>query len=95
MNPEEKELLRRSLALGEENQKMLLKIQKILHWQAVWSVVKILIIIVPFVLGYLFFQPYIDPLFNSYKDVQGTTNEAQGTNKSSGEFIKDLLQELN
>lgn len=77
MTPEEKELLRRSLTIGEENNKILLKIQKTLRWQAVWNAVKILIVVVPLVLGYIFFQPFLGSMFNNYKEVQGMINNPE------------------
>jgi len=100
MSPEEKELLRRSLALSEENNKILLKVQKSLKWQAIWSVIKILVVVVPLIVGYLLFQPYLGSMFNTYKEVQGMINNpedpsapsTQNQSSTSGYFSNFLNQ---
>ena len=100
MSPEEKELLRRSLTLAEENNKILLKVERSLKWQAIWSVIKILIVVVPLILGYVFFQPYFGSMFNTYKEVQGMINNpedpsaptTQNQSSTSGYFSNFLNQ---
>jgi len=71
MTPEERELLNRSLVLAEENNKILLRLQRNIKWQTVWGVFKVLVVVVPLVFGYLFLEPYLDPLLNNYKNMQG------------------------
>ena len=104
MNPDERELLQRTITLGEENNKILLKVQKNLKWQAIWSIIKILVLVVPLVLGYVFFQPIFGSMFNSYKDVQSlinnpesggspTTKANKSTNSSS--FLDKFIKSIN
>ncbi|KND48818.1 MAG: hypothetical protein AB200_00055 [Parcubacteria bacterium C7867-005] len=64
MSPEEKELLRRTLKLSEDNNRILLRLQSSARWQAFWSLIKILFIVLPLVVGYILLQPY----FGSAKD---------------------------
>ncbi|MDB5266455.1 MAG: hypothetical protein JWN89_270 [Parcubacteria group bacterium] len=71
MSPEEKELLRRTLVLSEENNKILQKLQGHMRWQAFWSVIKILLVVVPLILGYVFLQPYLGSALNNYQEIQG------------------------
>ncbi len=59
MTPEEKELLMRVTKLAEDNNKILLGLRRTLHLQAIWSVIKIAIVVVPLVAGYIFIQPYL------------------------------------
>jgi len=60
MNPEEKELLNRSLRLSEENNKILRKMQRTARWALIWGLVKVIIVIVPLVLGVIYLQPFFD-----------------------------------
>ena len=66
MNPEEKELLTRLLKLSEENHRILEKLQRTIRWWHIWGFIKILIIVVPLVLGYLYLIPYIEELTNTF-----------------------------
>ena len=70
MNPEERALLEHSLKLAEENNKILHKINRRAHWAFVWGFVKIVIIVIPLVLGYLFLQPYIEEAGKNYNGIQ-------------------------
>lgn len=66
MNPQERELLERSLELSEENHKILKKMQKAARWAVVWGFVKVLIIIVPLAVGFFFLQSYFEPIRSAY-----------------------------
>lgn len=74
MSPEEKELLIRSLKLSEENNRILLKLEHTIRLQAIWGLVKILIIIVPLVVGYIFLQPYIGSITNNASQMRELLN---------------------
>lgn len=74
MNPEERTLLERSLTLSEENNRLLKKIERRAHWALVWWFIKVAIVIVPLVAGYLYLQPYIDQALENYKSIQSTLN---------------------
>ena len=71
MTPEEKELLTRSVKLAEENNKILHVLKRTARWQTFWSLIKTLIIIIPLVVGYLFLEPYLQPLIGDFKQIQG------------------------
>lgn len=70
MNPEEKVLLERTLKLSEENNKILRKMQRAAKWAFIWGFIKVAILIVPIIAGYLFLQPYLDDLMASYSSIQ-------------------------
>jgi hypothetical protein len=83
MNPEEKELLRRSLLLSEENNKILRGLQRSQRWSSIWGFIKFLIVIVPLVIGYLFLQPYLGSILSNYQVVQGMIDSSKSTNSSA------------
>jgi len=77
MSPEEKVLLERTLKLSEENNRILHKMQKAARWATIWGFIKVAIVIVPLVLGYIYLQPFLDQAldnFNSVKELLNTAN---------------------
>lgn len=59
---EQNELLRHNIELSEEILDRTEYIKKYIKWQKVWGVVKVLVIIIPLLLGAL----YLPPLINNY-----------------------------
>ncbi|MDP2642034.1 MAG: hypothetical protein Q8P21_01960 [bacterium] len=74
MNPEEKVLLERTLKLSEENNKILRKIERRARWAVVWGFIKVAIIIVPLVIGYLYLQPFFERAMENYNGVRELLN---------------------
>ena len=70
MNPEEKKLLERSLRLAEENNEILKKIDKRAKRAAIYGFIKLAIVVLPLVLGYIFLEPYLNQAFDNYKNLQ-------------------------
>ncbi len=70
MTPEERGLVERSLKLSEENNKILRAMQRSARWGTVWGIVKLLIIVVPLVIGYFYLQPYLGPFGDLLKQAQ-------------------------
>jgi len=60
MNPEEKKLLEQSLRLSEENNKILRKMQRTARWALIWGLIKVIIVVVPLILGVIYLQPFFD-----------------------------------
>ncbi|MDP3875105.1 MAG: hypothetical protein Q8Q22_01110 [bacterium] len=74
MNPEEKILLERTLELSEENNQILRKMQRAARWAILWGFIKVAIIIVPLVVGYLYLQPFLDQALENYNGVRELLN---------------------
>ncbi len=74
MNPEEKVLLERALKLSEENNQILHKIERRARWAVLWGFIKVAIIIVPLVIGYLYLQPLLDQALENFNSVKGLLN---------------------
>ena len=70
MNPEERVLLEHTLKLSEENNKILRGIQSAQRRATIYGFVKLIIIIVPLIAGYLFLQPYLDQALAGYNGGQ-------------------------
>ena len=74
MNPEEKVLLERTLKLSEENNRILRKLQSRARWAVAWGFIKIAILIIPLVAGYIFLEPYFEQLMESYSGIRELIN---------------------
>jgi hypothetical protein len=66
MSPEERELLNRSIALAEENNKILRSMKRSQQWASVMRAVYWIFIIGSAFGAYYFLQPYIDQLKDVY-----------------------------
>ncbi len=74
MTPEERELLMRSVKLGEENNKMLRGINRSMKIARIMSIVYWVFIIGSAVGAYYLIQPYIDSLTAAYGGARDTVN---------------------
>ena len=66
MSPEERQLLEKSVALAEDNNKMLYAMRRSMFWARVMSVMYWVLIIGSAVGAYYLIQPYIDQLMGVY-----------------------------
>ena len=69
MSPDERRLLERSLRLSEENNRMLKRIDRRSRIAIVWGFVKLAVIAIPLVVGYLFLEPYFKDVAESYNSI--------------------------
>ncbi len=74
MNPEERQLLERTLKLSEENQQILRKINRRAKWSFLWGFIKVCIIVIPLVVGFFFLQPYLDQANSNYNSIKDLLN---------------------
>lgn len=70
MNPEDKVLLQRTLKLSEENNRILHKMQRAARWAVVWGFIKVAIVIVPLVVGYLYLEPYFEQFAENFNAIR-------------------------
>ncbi len=66
MSPEERELLERSVALGEENNKLLLSMRRSMRLARVMTLIYWLFIIGSAIGAFYLLQPYLNDLLNVY-----------------------------
>ena len=70
MNPEEKQMLERSLKLSTENHELLLRINRRAQWAVLWGFVKLAVIAIPLVLSIVYLEPYFTKMAENYNSVQ-------------------------
>ena len=66
MSPEERELLNKSVALAEENNKILHSMKRSQRWTSIARAIYWILIIGSALGAYYFIQPYIDQLIGIY-----------------------------
>lgn len=71
MNPEDRLLLQRALKLSEENNEILRSMRRKFRWAFIWGIVKIVIIVVPLVIGFLYLEPYFGSIGETFREAQG------------------------
>ncbi len=69
MTPEERELLNRSVSLGEDNNKMLRSMRRSMRFAHVMNAIYWLLIIGSAIGAFYFLQPYIDQGIKMYQSV--------------------------
>ncbi len=74
MNPEDRHLLERLEKLAEENNDILKKIRSHTRWAYFWSLVKIAVFVVPFVIAYLYLEPYLGTFGDTLQQAQEVLN---------------------
>jgi len=71
MQPEEKEMLKKTLELAQENNKMLHAIRRSMVWGRIWRVFYWVVIIGAAIGAYYYIEPYIDGAIGAYGNVKG------------------------
>jgi len=69
MNPEERRLLERSLRLAEENHRLLKRIDKRARMAMAWGLIKLAVIAIPLIIGYIYLEPYFKNVAESYDSI--------------------------
>ncbi len=62
-----KELLKKNLELNSEIFEMVQYVKKYIFWRKIWSFLKILIIVVPLVLAFIYLPPFLKGVYDNYK----------------------------
>ena len=87
MDPADKELLEKSLKLSEENNRILKEMERNAKWGRIFSVIRIVIFVLPFVIGFLYLLPFIRKI-NDFYSVFGAE---RGTSTSAiSDFWTDI-----
>lgn len=71
MQPEEKEMLKKTLELAQENNKMLHSIRRSMFWGRIMRGIYWVIILGAAVGIYYYIEPYLDSAVNAYGSVKG------------------------
>ncbi|MFH1662088.1 MAG: hypothetical protein ABIA02_03260 [Candidatus Falkowbacteria bacterium] len=72
MDEEIKKLMQQNLKLTQEIHGMVSAVKKHMLWQKIFSILKILIIVVPIVLGFMYLPGILKDVTAQYKDLLGT-----------------------
>lgn len=70
MNPEDRALVELTLKLSEDNNKILQKMMRAQRRATIYGFIKLLIIVIPLVIGYLYLEPYLELIGQNLQSVQ-------------------------
>jgi hypothetical protein len=76
-----KALLKENIKLNKEMYEMLEKVKKYMMWQRAFSFLKILIIVIPIILGIIYLPPILSEVFEQYKSILGVGTSNVDVNK--------------
>jgi len=85
MDPESKQLLQNTLALAEENNKLLHKIRGVQKRETIWNVLKLAVIIAIAFGSFYYIEPYLNQLVGIY---DGAKNNIDSFNSVLENFKK-------
>jgi len=90
MDPESKQLLQNTLALAEENNKMLHKIRSVQKRAAIWQTLKYILIIGIALGAFYFLDPYLNKIIGLYNSVAGIQQKLNTTTSPLQDLLKNL-----
>ena len=88
-----KELLERNIALSEQTLRYTKKVHTHLFWSRIFGLLKLAIILAPFVAAAWFLPPYIKPLITTVQSLVGTGQQAAGDIQQFMERINALEEQ--
>ena len=93
------EMVETNLKVSEQILQTTLKIKKYILWLKIMNIVKVLLVVIPLILGFLFLSPYLKSMqsaFSTYGELLGIDNSSN--NKASqninGDSPQDVLQQI-
>ena len=92
MDEEIKEVLKKNLELTQDIHRMVKKINKFIIWQQVIGVIKILLIIVPLVAGFIYLPGLLKNALEPYKELLEVGQEGQEILKLDKSSILEMLK---
>ncbi len=75
MEDEIKKLLKKNLEMTEDIREMVKSIKRYVVWQRVFGILKILIILIPIIIGVIYLPPLINGFLNQYNKILGITTD--------------------
>ncbi|MEK7113261.1 MAG: hypothetical protein AAB873_00365 [Patescibacteria group bacterium] len=88
MDSDDKKLLKETFALTEENNKMLKKVRGVQKREAIWSTLKIIIVVGIALGSFYYIEPYLNKMIDIYSSITGIEK------KMNSSSIQDLLKKF-
>jgi len=95
MTPEEKEILRKTYELSEENNHILKGIRNSNRWGTIFKVIYWVTIIGVAIGAFYYVQPYVDMATKAYKSIQGDLNGVKSVVNSAPVSLNKILNKSN
>jgi len=89
-SPELRQLLQQNLDASKEIYQLAKKIKRWTNWQTAWGGLKVLIILVPLILGLIFLPALLKPVIEPYQQLFNPSADGQ----SGGLGVQDLIKQF-
>jgi hypothetical protein len=90
MDEDLKKILDENLKVSKEILEMTKYIKNYIFWSKIWGTIKLIVIILPLIIGYIFLIPMLKDTFGKYQDI---LNDGQ-TQGQTQNFSLDQLQNM-
>jgi len=94
MTPEERELLKKSIELSEESNKILRSMRRATRWNNVFRVIYWIVILGAAFGAYYFIQPYVSAVTDAYTGIKSDINSVKDATSKVPNTIADFLDFL-
>ncbi len=91
------DLLKKNIALTEEILRLTKDNHKVLWWQSLFGYIKIFMIVIPLILGFIYLPPLYEKMIKFYEQIINLNNSASSFNPATinfdsltPEFIKNM-----
>lgn len=75
MDEEIKKLLKKNLEMTEDIREMVKSIKRYVVWQRIFGLLKVLIILIPIIIGVIYLPPLIKGFWSQYSRILGITTD--------------------
>lgn len=93
MDQELKKLLKKNLELTREMHGMIKYIKKYILFQQVLAVLKVVLIVIPLVLGIIYLPPLLSDVFDQYRGLLNSAAEDIPQSEDSQKNLEDMSKE--
>lgn len=87
-----KKILKENLALTKELKKMVGDVKKFVFWSRVFTVLKITLIVIPIILGFIYLPPLIEKYVDQVKSYFGISIKTNGDSINLDQIPPEVLQ---
>jgi len=87
-----KQLLKKNLEYSKLNHEMLLKVKRYILIQQIFSILKIVIIVIPLVLAMFYALPFLKESLLTYQNILSEFDKATGGSGMSQEILQQILK---
>ncbi len=83
-----KKLIEQNIELSKKILKLSKRNNKMLNWQKLWGFLKVVLIFIPIILGFIYLPPLFEGMLEFYRDLLGLSENVKNLDSSFIDFEK-------